>query len=463
MRYRPALDGVRGLCMVGVLLGHLVIFGGVGLTFNTHVAAPFEGMELGLTVFFVLSGALITHLLLNEMERTGRVDMRAFRIRRVRRLAPAAVMILIATATLWLTGVRDLVTPLGPHPWLVIGSVVFLSSNWLLFSQTYSLGYLTPTWSLTVEEQFYVGWPLLLSRCWRRVGAGGAALFAVSLLLCGQALSILLSGRDEYATYATPVSGVGLLVGCLLAIGLHSGIKPRLVAVLRHPAPAALAAVGMGFGARWLHFHEQVGLHGGYFVFDVVTAIVIGHLLVVEPRQGVVARVLGFGPFAYLGRISYGAYLFHATIYQMWDRSLLLPNLWVRGTVDVCSTLIAASITYVLIEEPIRRGRMSWRAPRVTGARTADRPVPAAPPAAPIGRPVFLPPAPVVAQSPVRPVVAPAWPAVIDLRDTVPAPAGVVAPVVPPPRLGDEPSGWSTPNLVPAAAATDTSREIART
>jgi peptidoglycan/LPS O-acetylase OafA/YrhL len=357
----PALDGVRGICMLAVLIGHLTIFGGAGLLFQPQMINLLGGGEQCLEVFFVLSGALITHLALSEIAKTGTLDMRKFRNRRVRRLAPAAALVLLTTITLCVAGLRDDALPLGTKPTLVVLSVLALGSNWLLYTGA-NLGYLAPTWSLSVEEQFYLAWPLTLRRTWTRLGPAGSALAALILLVIGLDFSVLLTAHGVYATYATPVAGVGLLCGCLVAICLHSPWAPALRRLVG-PTPVAIAlALGIGFSARWLHFHPYRALRGGYLVFGIITALFIGHLIVRSVRPSPVSRALGVRPVAYLGRISYGAYLFHATIYQMWDRSGLLPNIAVRGVVDVTSALAVASISYRYVEEPIRLG--TFRLPR---------------------------------------------------------------------------------------------------
>ncbi|HWA67962.1 MAG TPA: acyltransferase [Mycobacteriales bacterium] len=375
-RYMPALDGVRGICMLAVLIGHLTIFGGAGLFFQPRMISLLGGGELCLEVFFVLSGALITHLALCEIAKTGTVDMRKFRMRRVRRLAPAAVMILLTTTALCVAGLRDDSLPLGTRPTLVVLSVLALSSNWLLFNHA-NLGYLAPTWSLSVEEQFYLAWPLTLRRTWTRLGAAGSAMAALALLVIGFDVAVLTSTRGVSATYSTPVAGIGLLCGCLVAIWLHSPWASALRKVVWATPVAAVLAFGIGFSARWLHFHQYRAMRGGYLFFGVVTALFIGHLMIRSTRPSLVSRALGIRPLAFLGRISYGAYLFHATIYQMWARSGLIPNIEVRGVVDVTSALVVASISYRFVEEPIRLGKLRLpRRRRATTAR-ATRPAPA--------------------------------------------------------------------------------------
>jgi peptidoglycan/LPS O-acetylase OafA/YrhL len=357
--------------MLAVLIGHLTIFGGTGLFFQPTMVSVLGGGELCLEVFFVLSGALITHLALSEIKKTGTLDLRRFRIRRVRRLAPAAAVALVATITLCVAGLRDNALPLGTNPTLVVFSVLALSSNWALFNHA-NLGYLAPTWSLSVEEQFYLAWPLTLRRTWARFGAAGAALAALTLLVIGMDFSVLFASRGVSATYATPVAGVGLLCGCLVAIGLHSPWARFLRSVVRSTPAALVLALTIGFSARWLHFHNYDAMRGGYLFFGITTALLIGHLMVRSARPSIVSRALALRPVAYLGRISYGAYLFHATIYQMWDRSGLLPNIEVRGVVDVSSALIVASISYRYLEEPIRLGTLKLpKRTRVTAPRPA--------------------------------------------------------------------------------------------
>jgi peptidoglycan/LPS O-acetylase OafA/YrhL len=374
VRRIPALDGVRGICMLAVLVGHLTIFGGTGLLFQPQLSNLLGGGEACLEVFFVLSGALITHLALSEIDKTGTLDLRAFRNRRVRRLAPAALLAILATTALSVAGLHDDAIPLGTRPTLVVLSVLAISSNWLLFSGA-NLGYLTPTWSLSVEEQFYLGWPLTLRRTWMRLGAAGSAIAALALLTAGLGMSVALTSHEVYTTYATPVAGVALLCGCLISIGLHSPWERPMRRLLGSTPLAVALAIGIGFTARWLHFHIHAALRGGYLLFEVETALFIGYLMVRNESPGLLSRALAFRPIVYLGTISYGAYLFHATIYQMWDRSGLLPNVRIRGIVDVTTALVVAGVSYRFFEEPIRRGQISLprRAPRREGAGSPAR------------------------------------------------------------------------------------------
>ncbi|SCF45388.1 acyltransferase family protein [Micromonospora mirobrigensis] len=386
--YQPALDGVRALAVVAVLAFH----GGV---------AALPGGFLGVDAFFVLSGFLITSLLLAEQRDTGRIDLVAFWGRRFRRLLPALLLVLavVLLVSRWL--LPD--TELTALRWDALAALGYLA-NWRManrdgdyFAATGSPSPLQHTWSLGIEEQFYLLWPLLLGLLLaltaRRAGgapSGGRRLGAVLALTLGGALAsataaALLFAPDavDRVYYGTDTRAVALLVGAALAVALArrapsppaasdppaaeaapaagAAPSPRVRRVLG--ALALAGAVGTGWlwatangGDRWLY-------RGGLTLAALAVAAVIAHAAV--SPAGPTARLLALPPLVWTGRISYGLYLWHWPLFQWCDAErtgLTGPALLAAR----CAlTLAVAVASYLLVERPIRRAR---RLPRVTPA-----------------------------------------------------------------------------------------------
>ena len=193
MRYRPDLDGLRAVAVLLVIAGH------------ASWPVPNGAGTVGVTAFFVLSGYLITSLLTAERDRTGRIDLVAFYGRRARRLVPTLVAVIVTCALLTLHGSWQ------PVPMLA-GTVTSLAwvTNW--FSTSADLGPLGHTWSLAIEGQFYLAWPLIVLLLPRQ------ARF-IALLGIAAAVVARLSVVDPYAAYfATATRMDALLIGCLCAL-----------------------------------------------------------------------------------------------------------------------------------------------------------------------------------------------------------------------------------------------------
>ncbi|MDZ5443876.1 acyltransferase family protein [Micromonospora sp. 4G57] len=381
--YQPALDGVRALAVAAVLAFH----GGV---------AALPGGFLGVDAFFVLSGFLITSLLLAEHRDTGRIDLTAFWGRRIRRLLPALLLVLLVV----LLVSRQLLpgTELPALRWDALAALGYLA-NWRMahrsgdyFAATGSPSPLQHTWSLGIEEQFYLVWPLLLvaqlawtARRARRRGAGAppsppevGGLRTVTLLgTAGSALAaaaLFAPGAVDRVYYGTDTRAVALLVGAGLAVLLTRRTTPAgTPARVRHPVLGGLALAG-AVGTGWLWATADGGdgwvYRGGLTLAALAVAAVIAHATVSPTAP--TARLLALAPLVRLGRISYGVYLWHWPLFQ-WltaERTGLTGGalLAVRCAV----TLAAATGSYLLVERPIRRARRLPRpAPAVAGAAVA--------------------------------------------------------------------------------------------
>jgi peptidoglycan/LPS O-acetylase OafA/YrhL len=350
----PALNGLRGLAVAAVLLFHA----GVGWL---------PGGQLGVTVFFTLSGFLITALLLAEKQATGAVALRAFWGRRARRLVPAMLVCF---------GLIAVVVRLSDAPPAdgisrdAIAAATW-TANWRFVAHhaTYADLFSMPSpfqhfWSLSVEEQFYVVFPLLLvvligRRGHLHRGRVAAVLAALIVLSTVQAARLYDAGAAlGHAYYGTDARMAEILVGALLALGLlgPSGLRvfgPSRRVALDVLAAAALAVIAVM--AATVHTGSAVLYRGGFLSAAVCTAVVLA--AVVQPGS-TVARVLSVRPLAGLGVISYGVYMFHWPLFL----ALTAPATGLTGlpllAVRVGATLALSAASYAAIEAPIRRGAL---------------------------------------------------------------------------------------------------------
>lgn len=341
--YQPALDGVRALAVAAVLLFHGEVPG-------------FDGGYLGVSVFFTLSGFLITSLLVREHDGRGRIDLAAFYTRRLRRLLPASALCLIAVVVLArTTEVFEGVESLRDH---VLGSV-FQVANWVLLAGEGSYqdllartrGSVSPLehfWSLAIEEQFYWIWPptmaLVLSRAASRrsrIRVVGA-ISAVALLAAPVIAQVW--GPDA-AYWATPARIGEILVGGFVAVVLADrGVPARWHAL----APLALVALG----AAVVLFPPASG--PAYEGALPLVALVSAALLVGLQAPGPVRDALAWRPLVWLGRISYGVYVFHWPVYVILDGDRTGLDGVALLALRLAVTLAISQLSFQLMESPIR-------------------------------------------------------------------------------------------------------------
>jgi peptidoglycan/LPS O-acetylase OafA/YrhL len=380
LSYIPALDGVRAFAVLGVMAYHGDI---------SWLPAGF----LGVDAFFVLSGFLITSLLISEWQRRGTIFLGQFWARRARRLLPALLMLLVFVVLY-----ANFVAPAGTYPGLRLDSLstLFYVANWHFiligsnyFDQTSLPSLLTHTWSLAVEEQFYLLWPLVVLAVLKCTGRLWALLTVSLVGAVASAAEMALLFRHGTGTtrlyYGTDTHGQCLLVGAALASGLALFARRRAggAASLRggptpggDPAWAAssrwartllsvLGALGVaGAALLWwrVSFNGSFLWEGGFLVAALSTAAVLA--CVVCAPQSLVARALSVSPLRYLGRISYGLYLWHFPLFQWIDRARTGLDGYALFGARCGATLAVATVSFYLVERPIRKGAFfgQWRA-----------------------------------------------------------------------------------------------------
>ncbi|WP_088287752.1 acyltransferase [Kineosporia sp. A_224] len=332
-----ALDGLRAVAVMLVFLKHLQL-------------PAFRGGWVGVDIFFVLSGFLITSMLLGEHERTGRIDLRSFWVRRLARLYPALIAMVVL-------GLAIAPERFAGHPGVTWSAVIALTYTQDLtrFWTPYAGGF-DHTWSLAVEEQFYLLWPLAVLLCRGRraaigvLAAGIAVAGAGSLYLYGG----LVPPARNVAYFFLHTRGWEIVVGCLLAVVLTRVRVPALLgSALLWLALPATAAVVLLCGRPTTPLWVAVGA-------AVVLSVVVVAALVSAPRA-TVGRVLSLAPLVWLGRVSYGVYLYHWVVIRLVYRHLTpydgLPYATaLKQATVVAVTLAVAGLSYHLLERPIQVG-----------------------------------------------------------------------------------------------------------
>lgn len=340
--HRPGLDGVRGLAIALVLATHSWYLWPSDL-FN----GGFEGVDL----FFVLSGFLITSLLLEEHMRVGRISLRSFYRRRALRLFPA-LYLMLAVALFASRTIHPVASSYSVGEELgAVGATVAYVYNWIYPFVPHFTGWgFDQVWSLGVEEQFYLFWPLLLIVLlrWRPRWVGIVALTIGLVSFAGGAGVWLLTQNRNDVYYPTTSRLIGLMIGAAIAWALHRGLR-----LGRWATPLAMA--GLGFILWLLRYGSVVDgwlyLWGGAVLSIACAALVVGCL---EPGQPL-ARVFSFGPARYLGRVSYSLYLWHYLAISI--VVAVLPKVAPDGKVAVAyGAALAISVgCYHLVERPFVR------------------------------------------------------------------------------------------------------------
>ena len=342
--YRPYLDGLRAIAVGGVIAYHLN-------------RSWLPGGFLGVDLFFVLSGYLITTLLVTEYQRTGRLDLPAFWSRRVRRLLPALLVLLLVISVVTLVGGDELTAASARGDML---ATLFYVANWhfILTDQSYFNQFVAPSpvrhaWSLAIEEQFYLFWPLVTSVVLARLGSRMLAAVAVAASLASIVTMWLLfdaSADPSRAYYGTDARIYELLIGALLAMVLASTRRDRALAMTR---PLAVPCLIVVLAAMWLlPDSASIYYHGGGPAFAVMAAVLIAGL----EGGSRLAGLLSLKPIVAIGLISYGLYLWHWPVTLFVGGQMGPTSAPLAAITEVLATVTLAGISYVVVERPIRRG-----------------------------------------------------------------------------------------------------------
>lgn len=371
IRRLPGLDGLRGIAVLAVIIYHADV-------------SLLVGGFLGVDVFFVLSGFLITTLLINELTETNTVDRARFYIRRIRRLMPALFLVLFFSILVSGLFVLDAAYHVRRDlPWAM---TFVLNWSYLFFEQSYFVNISRPPllqhlWSLSVEEQFYVIWPIMLIGLYKvKIGniTPRVKIFIAStvLAIASTAWMVHLSVANGFPIpndpsrvyFGTDTHAMGLLVGCAAAALWQS---ERLNERLTPDRAAAMNGLGLFSIAGLAYFFLYVSelseflYRGGFLVLSILTAI----LVVVAAHPGLkFGQRLGNPVLKWFGDRSYGIYLWHWPIFVLMRSGIDIQ--WpdsIAFVVKIAIVLIIADLSYRYIELPIRQGaigsRLSvWRA-----------------------------------------------------------------------------------------------------
>lgn len=360
LRHVPALDGVRGAAVIAVILYHDGQTGG---------AAELVGGYLGVDLFFTLSGFLITSLLLRDWADRGEVTLGSFWSRRARRLLPA-VLVLLAVVAGWaqffaadraLARVRD-------QAFAGLLYVANWQATWA--DVPYAAGAIDRSplqhlWSLAIEEQFYVVWPLLVvGLLWWRRGSLTMLLGVTVALAAASAvwMAVVYQPGDDRAYFGSDTRAASILVGASLAIMVarFGHVRDRAarigVEIVGFVGVAVLAVVWVSLEQRSFRLY-----HGGMVACALAGAAIIA--AVTHPEPGPLGKVFSFPVLRFLGIVSYGLYLWHWPVFVwMTDDSTGLSG-WGLSLARYAVTLAATLVSYRLVEQPIRRGALSgWTA-----------------------------------------------------------------------------------------------------
>ncbi len=349
--YQPPLDGIRAVAVAAVFAYHLD-------------AGWAEGGYLGVDAFFVLSGFLITSLLLSEFARNCTISLTAFWARRARRLLPALFLMLVAVGvyaaflaeSTQLESLRaDMFATLfyGAN-WRFIGSG---QSYFALFTDASPLRH---AWSLAIEEQFYLVWPLVTVGC-LRLARGRHGLLA-AVCAAGTAASMLTMTRlydaddPSRAYYGTDGRAQLLLIGALLAIVLAHWTPQRVAATTSVHVVGAIGAAYVVWSFATVGDTDAWMYRGGYALFAVAVALLITS--VVQPDRTPLRVGLSLAPVVWLGRISYGVYLWHWPVIVVASPARTGLDGASLTLLRVGATLALAALSFYLVELPIRERRV---------------------------------------------------------------------------------------------------------
>lgn len=343
------IDGVRAYAVVAVIAAHCHVFW-------------FHGGGVGVDMFFAISGFLITYLLIGEHRKFGRIALGKFWLRRILRLLPALLLVvlavdLLAIAASFVQHNDYLARSLPATP-----SVLLYFSNWMIVGTDSSfLGWFGPLWSLSVEEQFYFVWPLVVVVLMRwknplrtlAIAAGGIALIAA------MARFFTFDGSNLYRTFGTDFRVDMLLVGVLLAITMRAGyerIVRTLSRVLVIPSVLYILFISVAvpeFGADGGEELQLAYYRYGLPLVGLATVSILGFIATHQSSR--LTAFLSLPPIQYTGKVSYGMYLWHYPIIMAIQAVLPFePDGTLMFVGVLALTYVAAGLSFRFLENPLQ-------------------------------------------------------------------------------------------------------------
>lgn len=354
--YHPELDVLRFFAFLAVFFHHALpgdasyyIRGGVWPTATEWLLTMKEAGAYGVDLFFVLSSYLITELLLREHASTGKFNIPAFYLRRALRIWPLYFTFLAATVFL--------IPAILPNdrlaPVYAVSFALFVG-NWACASYGLPFSVASPLWSISVEEQFYIGWPLLL----RFFGIDRIKILALLLLAIALVTRVFMAanGFEHPAVWCNTLARLDpIAIGAVLAVFL-SGRTPQLSNV-RRVVLGGVAIAGFLFVARYLKQDGPTSI-AAYLVTALAGVLLLVAFLKADAP---LLRVAPFSWLVYLGRISYGLYVFHLLALTLVTQLILVPQLGVKFSfegrliVSFLLTVVLAAASYRWLEQPFLR------------------------------------------------------------------------------------------------------------
>ncbi len=353
--YIPALDGLRALAVIAVVIYHM------------NATALQSGL-LGVTIFFVLSGYLITGLLIREWSTTKKINLPQFWLRRVRRLFPAIVFVLLGTIVLTGVFAPDMLTKLRND---IVAALLFFTNWWYIFqdvSYFEAMGAPSPVthfWSLAIEEQFYLIWPpLLLLLLSKRVKKRHIQLgLLVTAIASAAAMAILYSPQADPSRvyYGTDTRAFSLLIGAFLAFEFpparvnghgRQGFTARDRKIALGVGSAALAGILVMMVA--VNGYSPFLYYGGIALLSLLAGALI---ITLADGRSPLARFFALRPLVWIGKLSYSIYLWHYPLLLLMNpRNFTGETPWFAYVGQALVILAVSAISYYVVETPLRKG-----------------------------------------------------------------------------------------------------------
>ena len=335
-KHISSLDGVRGFAVLLVVIFHLWV-------------DFLPGGFLGVSLFFTLSGFVITSSLLRERDTTGHVRLRSFWSRRARRLLPASLIVITAATIVWSSqgwmdrriATEHIYALLQIHNWrIVIDDFSFFPNA------------VSHLWSLSLEMQFYVWAPLviMISAKWKWF----ASLVFTLTIATGLVVTFLYNGHMNQVYGSAFTRWAEIATGCLVALFFNTKtIHAKYRQIVN--ALGCISVLVIMYLSYTLGLFTTFYRNGGFVAISLVSATII----VACTQETIVKRLFSLSPLRYTGKISYGVYLFHAPLLMWVSRTSM--SFSEQRLVVVVLTLILAVLSYHYVETPIRRGAVSWK------------------------------------------------------------------------------------------------------